>query len=57
MSHAIIASIYEAKLIAWNAARSEKLKIVFENMAYTPAALSNLLRKFCLKANITRRLA
>ena len=38
MSHAIIASIYEAKLIAWNNARLEKLKIVFENMAYTPAA-------------------
>lgn len=36
MSHAIIASIYEAKLIAWNAGRAEKLKIVFENTAYTP---------------------
>ncbi len=48
MSHAIIASIYEAKLIAWNAARSEKLKIVFENMAYTPAAGETYLRAFTI---------
>lgn len=48
MSHAIISSIYEAKLIAWNAARSEKLKIVFENTAYTPAADETYLRAFTL---------
>lgn len=48
MSHAIIASIYEAKLIAWNSARSEKLKIVFENMAYTPAAGEIYLRAFTI---------
>lgn len=48
MSHAIIASIYEAKLIAWNSARSEKLKIVFENMAYTPAAGETYLRAFTI---------
>ena len=48
MSHAIIASIYEAKLIAWNAARSEKLKIVFENTAYTPAAGETYLRAFTI---------
>jgi len=48
MSHAIIASIYEAKLIAWNAARPEKLKIVFENMAYTPAAGETYLRAFTI---------
>lgn len=48
MSHAIIASIYEAKLIAWNNARSEQLKIVFENTAYTPAAGETYLRAFTL---------
>ncbi|WP_226456106.1 phage tail terminator-like protein [Pseudomonas sp. AF03-9] len=48
MSHAIIASIYEAKLIAWNAARTEKLKIVFENTAYTPAADETYLRAFTI---------
>ncbi|WP_330208951.1 phage tail terminator-like protein [Pseudomonas sp. Z13] len=48
MSHAIIASIYEAKLIAWNAARSEKLKIVLENKAYTPAADETYLRVFTI---------
>src|SRR5471032_744732 len=48
MSHAIIASIYEAKLIAWNAARSEKLKIVFENTAYTPTAGETYLRAFTI---------
>ncbi|MBJ2179608.1 DUF4128 domain-containing protein [Pseudomonas veronii] len=48
MTHAIIASIYEAKLIAWNAARSEKLKIVFENTAYTPAAGETYLRAFTI---------
>lgn len=48
MSHAIIASIYEAKLIAWNSARSEKLKIVFENTAYTPAAGETYLRAFTI---------
>lgn len=48
MSHAIIASIYEAKLIAWNAARAQKLKIVFENIAYTPAAGETYLRAFTI---------
>lgn len=48
MSHAIIASIYEAKLIAWNAARGQKLKIVFENTAYTPAAGETYLRAFTI---------
>ena len=48
MSHAIISSIYEAKLIAWNAASSEKLKIVFENTAYTPAAGETYLRAFTI---------
>ena len=48
MTHAIIASIYEAKLIAWSAARSEKLKIVFENTAYAPAAGETYLRAFTI---------
>ncbi|MCX9150462.1 phage tail terminator-like protein [Pseudomonas sp. TB1-B1] len=48
MSHAIIASIYEAKLIAWNSARSEKLRIVFENMAYAPAEGETYLRAFTI---------
>lgn len=48
MSHTIIASIYEAKLVAWNAARSEKLKIVFENTGYTPAAGETYLRAFTI---------
>jgi len=48
MSHAIIASIYEAKLIAWNNVRPEKLKIVFENMPYTPTAGETYLRAFTI---------
>ncbi|KRP44061.1 phage tail terminator-like protein [Pseudomonas poae] len=48
MSHAIIASIYEAKLIAWNAARSDKFKIVFENTAYAPAEGETYLRAFTI---------
>ncbi|KRA06262.1 phage tail terminator-like protein [Pseudomonas sp. Root569] len=48
MSHAIISSIYEAKLISWNAARPEKLKIVFENTPYTPAADETYLRAFTI---------
>ena len=48
MSHAIIASVYEAKLIAWNAARPEKLKIVFENTAYAPADGETYLRAFTI---------
>ena len=48
MSHAIIASIYEAKLIAWNAGRAEKLKIVFENTAYTPGEGETYLRAFTI---------
>ena len=48
MSHAIIASIYEAKLIAWNVARPEKLKIVFENTTYAPAEGETYLRAFTI---------
>ncbi|WP_339506568.1 phage tail terminator-like protein [Pseudomonas sp. EA_15y_Pfl1_P102] len=48
MSHAIIASIYEAKLIAWNVARPDKLKIVFENTAYAPTEGETYLRAFTI---------
>ena len=48
MSHAIIASIYETKLIAWNAGRPERLKIAFENMAYTPSAGETYLRAYTI---------
>ncbi|MBT0623538.1 hypothetical protein KIH32_06455 [Pseudomonas fluorescens] len=48
MSHAIIASIYEAKLIAWNNARPEKLGIVFENKSYKPAVDETYLRAFTI---------
>jgi len=53
MSHAIIASIYEAKLITWNNARPQKLKIVFENTVYTPAADETYLRAFTIPGDTT----
>ncbi|WP_443693991.1 phage tail terminator-like protein [Pseudomonas sp.] len=48
MSHAIIASIYEAKLIAWSKARTEPIKVVFENVQYDPADGETYLRAFML---------
>lgn len=48
MSHAIIASIYEAKLIAWSKARAEPIKVVFENVQYDPADGETYLRGFLL---------
>ncbi|MBC3336659.1 phage tail terminator-like protein [Pseudomonas [fluorescens] ATCC 17400] len=48
MSHAIIASIYEAKLIAWSKARTEPIKVVFENVKYEPADGETYLRAFML---------
>ncbi|QLG93521.1 DUF4128 domain-containing protein [Pseudomonas yamanorum] len=48
MSHAIIASIYEAKLIAWSKACAEPIKIVFENTAYSPADSETYLRAYTL---------
>ena len=48
MSHAIIASIYEAKLLAWSKARAEPIKVVFENMQYDPADGETYLRAFML---------
>ncbi|WP_419795115.1 DUF4128 domain-containing protein [Pseudomonas palleroniana] len=48
MSHAIIASIYEAKLLAWSRARTEPIKVVFENVQYEPADGEIYLRAFML---------
>lgn len=48
MSHAIIASIYEAKLLAWSKARTEPIKVVFENVQYDPADGETYLRAFML---------
>jgi hypothetical protein len=48
MSHAIIATIYEAKLIAWSKARAESIKVVFENVQYDPADGETYLRAFAL---------
>jgi len=48
MSHAIIATIYEAKLIAWSKARAEPIKVVFENVQYDPADGETYLRAFAL---------
>ncbi|WP_455826620.1 phage tail terminator-like protein [Pseudomonas graminis] len=48
MSHAIIASIYEAKLIAWSKGRAEPIKVVFENVQYDPADGETYLRAFML---------
>ncbi len=48
MSHAIIATIYEAKLIAWSKARAEPIKVVFENIQYDPADGETYLRAFAL---------
>lgn len=48
MSHAIIASIYEARLIAWSKGRAEPIKVVFENTPYDPADGETYLRAFTL---------
>ena len=48
MSHAIIASIYEAKLLAWSKARAEPIKVVFENIQYDPADGETYLRAFTI---------
>lgn len=50
MSHAVIASIYEAKLISWNSGRPQPLKIAFENEAYKPRVDETYLRAFTLPA-------
>ena len=48
MSHAIISSIYDAKLLAWSKVRAEPIKVVFENIQYDPAVGETYLRAFAL---------
>jgi hypothetical protein len=48
MSHNIIASIYEARLIAWAKALPVPIKVVVENEAYEPGAGVTYLRAFTL---------
>lgn len=51
MSHNIIASIYEARLIAWAKALQVPLKVVVENEAYTPPNGATYLKAFTLPAD------
>ncbi|WP_223538790.1 phage tail terminator-like protein [Pseudomonas sp. BF-R-12] len=51
MSHAIIASIYEARLIAWAKALPTPLKVVVENEAYKPVDGETYLGAFALPAD------
>lgn len=51
MSHHVIASIYEAKLIAWAKALPVPLKVVVENETYTPANDTTYLKAFTLPAD------
>ncbi|WP_085599771.1 MULTISPECIES: phage tail terminator-like protein [unclassified Pseudomonas] len=48
MSHNLIATIYEAKLIAWAKALPAPLKVMVENEAYTPVDGATYLRAFTL---------
>lgn len=48
MSHNIIASIYEARLIAWAKALPVPIKVVVENEAYEPGNGATYLRAFTL---------
>jgi len=48
MSHNIIASIFEARLIAWAKALPTPLKVVVENEAYEPGNGVTYLRAFTL---------
>jgi hypothetical protein len=51
MSHNLIASIYEARLITWAKALPVPLKVVVENEAYTPVADATYLRAYTLPAD------
>ncbi|MFJ2480682.1 phage tail terminator-like protein [Pseudomonas sp. NPDC087598] len=51
MSHNLIASIYEARLIAWAKALPVPLKVVVENEAFTPVADATYLRAYTLPAD------
>ncbi|WP_077046642.1 phage tail terminator-like protein [Pseudomonas sp. KK4] len=53
MSHNIIASIYEARLISWAKALPVPLKVVVENEAYTPVNGATYLKAFTLPADTT----
>ncbi|MGX9379037.1 phage tail terminator-like protein [Pseudomonas sp. JQ36] len=53
MSHNTIASIYEAKLIAWAKALPTPLKVVVENEAYTPVDGATYLKAFTLPGDTT----
>jgi hypothetical protein len=48
MSHNTIASIYEAKLIAWAKAQPTPLKVVVENEEFTPVDGATYLKAFTL---------
>lgn len=51
MSHNIIASIYETKLIAWAKALPVPLKVVVENETYKPVDGETYLKAFTLPAD------
>lgn len=51
MSHNVIASIFEARLLAWAKALAKPLKVVVENEAYKPANGEIYLQAFTLPAD------
>lgn len=51
MSHNVIATIYQARVIAWAKARATALKVVVENEAYTPKDGETYLRVYTLLAD------
>lgn len=51
MSHNVIATIYQARVIAWAKARVPPLKVVVENEAYTPKDGETYLRAYTLPAD------
>lgn len=51
MSHNVIASIFEARVISWAKARATPLKVVVENEAYTPKDGETYLRAYTLPAD------
>jgi len=53
MSHNIIASIYEVRLIAWAKALPEPIKVVVENETYEPGTGVTYLRAFTLPGDTT----
>lgn len=51
MSHNLIASIFEARLITWSKGLAKPLKVVVENEAYSPASDETYLQAFTLPAD------